>query len=356
MSGRAASPPGPWSPLKPSDLPHPDDVTGALSQILQRFAGDAQHACRSGRLPATPPRRSLPRPAGGARGSNHNALAPPRCGQRGRRFPSLHEPIEPRFRERYVAEYAETHTVYARRIRPVGARRRPRLLDLHGYLQPETYLEEFAMLLSMARFLDVEVVQLQPPYHGRRTPRGSRFGGELYWTADLVRSFESLRQNLLDARTLLSWLQAEDPRPVGVMGLSLGGALTLALTCLDERFAFSVPLIAHMDLAAMVADAPVLESMRRELRQFGWGIEQFRQFVTEVGWYDLVPKLPPVESTSSRRRMTASSLRRSSRRCGGVWIGRRSAGIPQPHAPHLAHLPEVAAEIRQFIDGQGAAP
>jgi hypothetical protein len=38
MPGRAASPPGPWSPLKSSEFPHPDDVTGALSQVLQRFA------------------------------------------------------------------------------------------------------------------------------------------------------------------------------------------------------------------------------------------------------------------------------------------------------------------------------
>jgi hypothetical protein len=32
---------------------------------------------------------------------------------------------------------------------------------------------------------------------------------------DLVRSFEALRQTLLDARTLLGWLLASDARPVG---------------------------------------------------------------------------------------------------------------------------------------------
>jgi dienelactone hydrolase len=140
-----------------------------------------------------------------------------------------------------------------------------------------------ALLVSMARQLEVELVQLQPPYHGRRTPRGARFGGELYWTADVVRSIEALRQNVLDARALLAWLQAEDPRPVGVMGLSLGGALTLALTCLEPRFGFSIPLIAHLDLAAMVADAPVLGRMRDELRQFGWGIDEFGRFVRDIG-------------------------------------------------------------------------
>ena len=45
---------------------------------------------------------------------------------------------------------------------------------------------------------------------------------------------------------------------------------SLSFTCLEERFAFSVPLIAHMDLGALVADAPVLGKMRRDLRSFGW--------------------------------------------------------------------------------------
>ena len=330
-------------------------MTGALSQILQRFAEATPNTLadldvyRRISLDALFP---APQAVPAARVTTRWRL--PGLVSEDIVFPSLHEPLEPRFRQRYLAEYAETHTVYARRIRPAGARGRPRLLYLHGYLQPETYLEEFALLVSMARFLDVEVVQLQPPYHGRRTPRGSRFGGELYWTADLVRSIEALRQNLLDARTLLSWLQAEDPRPVGVMGLSLGGALTLALTCLDERFAFSVPLIAHMDLAAMVADAPVLESMRRELRQFGWGIEQFRQFVTEIGWYDLTPKLPPrrihLFAASDDRFFAPAVVEEMWRRWGQPPI----RWYPCSHMGFLAHLPEVVAEVRRFIDGQGA--
>ena len=181
-------------------------------------------------------------------------------------FDSQHEPLEPKFRRRYWRDYGETHRVYARRIRPASARARPRLLYLHGYMQPETYIEELALLSAMALLLNVEVIQMQPPYHGRRTPRGARFSGELYWTADLVRSVEALRQTLLDARTLLGHLLAEDERPVGISGLSLGGALTLCLTCLEERFAFSVPLIAHMDLAALVSDAPVLTGMRHDLQ------------------------------------------------------------------------------------------
>jgi pimeloyl-ACP methyl ester carboxylesterase len=339
------------SPRTPPDLPHPDDVTGALSGILQ--------------LVATPTRNTLADVAV-YRGLPREVLFPPpattpdaRVTTRWRMpgivsedivFPSLHDPIEPGFRERYVGEYAAIRTVYARRIRPASARARPRLLYLHGYLQPETYVEELALLVSMARLLDVEIVQLQPPYHGRRTPSGARFGGEFYWTADLVRSIEALRQNLLDARTLLGWLQAEDPRPVGVMGLSLGGALTLALTCLEARFAFSLPLIAHMDLAAMVADAPVLRSMRHELRRFGWGIAEFCRFVQDLGWYDLAPALPPacisMFAASDDHFFDPALVEEMWRRWGRPAI----RWYPGSHMGFLARLPDAMAEARRFID------
>jgi len=265
-------------------------------------------------------------------------------------FRSLHVPIEPRFRRRYLQHYRETHQVYARRIRPAAARRRPRLLYLHGYMQPETYIEEFALLAGMAVQLNAEVIQMQFPYHGRRTPSGARFSGEFYWTADLVRSVEALRQTLLDARTLLSCLLAKDGRPVGVSGLSLGGALTLILTCLEERFAFSVPLIAHMDLAALVADAPVLGRMRRDLRSFGWGNKQFGKFVASIGWHELLPKLPAdrilLVAASNDRFFDPRVVKRMWKRWGEPSI----RWYPTSHMGFIAHLPEVLGVMRQFID------
>jgi hypothetical protein len=98
-------------------------------------------------------------------------------------FPSLHEPLEPRFARRY-RRYRANHTVWTRWIRPASGAGRPRLVYLHGFMQPETPLEELSLLTALASQLRVEVVQVQPPYHGRRKPRGSRFDGELFFTAD----------------------------------------------------------------------------------------------------------------------------------------------------------------------------
>jgi dienelactone hydrolase len=326
-------------------------VTGALSELVQLAAHPVANTLDDlGAYTGRPLEELFPAPRQMPKVSVRARWRLPGLVSEDLVFQSQHVPIEPRFRRRYLQRYRETHRVYARRIRPAAARRRPRLLYLHGYMQPETHIEEFALLAGMALRLNAEVIQMQFPYHGRRTPRGARFSGEFYWTADLVRSIEALRQTLLDARTLLGCLLAEDARPVGVSGLSLGGALTLSLTCLDARFTFSIPLIAHMDLAAMVADAPVLGRMRRDLRSFGWGTREFGKLVASMGWQRLLPKLPVdrilLIAASNDRFFDPRVVKRMWKRWGEPEI----RWYPTSHMGFIAHLPEALRVMREFID------
>jgi hypothetical protein len=332
---------------------HPDLVIGGLSELLQGVANPVSNTLADASIYAGRPLGELfPAPERLPKVTVTERWRLPGLVSEDLVFRSLHVPIETKFRKRYVAQYPETHLVYARRIRPVSARRRPRLLYLHGYMQPETYIEELALLTSMALRLNVDIIQMQPPYHGRRAPRASRFSGELYWTGDVVRSFEALRQTLLDARTLLYWLLEQDGRPVGLSGLSLGGALTLSLTCLEERFAFSIPLIAHMDLAALVADAPVLAKMRRDLKSFGWSRKDFGRFVKSVGWYQLAPQLPRdkvfVIAAAEDRFFDPDIVERMWKR----WRKPAIRWYPTSHMGFIAHLPEALGAMRNFIDRQ----
>jgi dienelactone hydrolase len=264
-------------------------------------------------------------------------------------FPSLHQPLPPRFARRYRG-YRENHTVWMRWIRPASGAGRPRLVYLHGFMQPETPIEELALLTTLATQLGVEVLQVQPPYHGRRKPRGTRFDGELFFTADVVRSIEALRQSILDARTALSWLLDQDDRPVGVAGLSLGGALAAALTCLEPRFAFSAPLIAHMDFAATFADAPVLESVRRELRTFGFAPADLARLLDRAGWSELRPRVPlrhvlllaASDDRFFRPELVAAMWRR--------WGEPPIHWYPCSHMGFLTHLPDAVARLRALVD------
>jgi hypothetical protein len=332
---------------------HPDLVVGGLLEILHRVANPVRNTLADSRIYVGRSQRELfPAPARAPEITVTARWRLPGLVSEDLVFRSLHVPLEPKFRERYRSEYEATHLVYARRLRPAAASRRPRLLYLHGYMQPETYVEELTLLASMALTLNVEIIQMQFPYHGRRTPRTARYSGELYWTADLVRSFEALRQTLLDARTLLYGLLAEDRRPVGVTGLSLGGALTLSLACLEERFAFAVPLIAHMDLAALVADAPVLSKMRRDLRAFGWGREELDAFVEGIGWNRLRPKLPAdkvfLVAASEDRFFDPRIVEQTWR----LWGKPPIRWYPTSHIGFLPRLPGVWRQMRELIDRQ----
>jgi hypothetical protein len=332
------------------EVPHADDLVGTLSLIGRRMANPVDNTLADAdiyRGLATdvlfPEPRKLPSIKVQRRWRLPGLISDDLV------FRSPHQPLESSFRQRY-RQYRETHTVYARRIRPVPRRTRRRLLYLHGYMQPEGYLEEVMLLSTMALYLDVEVIQLQPPYHGRRKPASARLGGEFFWTADLVRSVESLRQTVLEARTLLSWMLRNDGRPVGVMGLSLGGALSAILTCLEPRFAFSIPLIAHMDLEAMMADAPVMSGVRRDLRRFGWRRREFARFVDDLGWKNLRPQLPPERihlfAASDDHFFDPAVVRKMWRAWGKPPI----RWYPCSHMGFLPNLPNVLATIRPFLD------
>jgi pimeloyl-ACP methyl ester carboxylesterase len=333
-------------------LPNLDDVTGVLVRPLQLLRSHPRNTLdrlsayeglsREELFPAphrlprvrTRPRWSLP-------GFENEDLS----------FASLHEPIEPLFNQHYHARSRRIQTVYARRIRPNGTAGRPRLLYIHGYMQPETVVEEHALLSLMGRTLDVEIVHLQPPYHGRRKPRSSPYDGERFWTADVVRSFESMRQTIIDARTLLYTMLNESTGPVGVGGLSLGGAFAAALACLEPRFDFSAPFVAHMDMGALFRDAPVLGAMRKDLARFGWTPREFADFFTRIGWDELEPVIPTdrilLFAAEKDHFFDADVLRAMWQRWGEPEIH----WYPTSHMGFIPYMPSAIGHLRRFING-----
>ncbi|MCA9774074.1 MAG: alpha/beta hydrolase family protein [Myxococcales bacterium] len=335
-------------------LPHPDALIGALASVGHRLAGPTENTIGDvGAYEGRSLAELWPAPKRVPQVRIRRRWRVPGLVSEDLSFPSEYAPLEARFAERYDRDYRSNHTVWAKRLRPRGARGRPRLLYYHGYMQPETPIEEIAIVAQLAVRLGMEVIQIQPPYHGRRSPPAERVPGELFWTADVVRSIEALRQAMLDARSMLSWMLAERPGPVGVAGLSLGGVLSAGLTCLDERFAFSVPLIAHKDLEALVVDAPVLGRMRRELKAFGWGRAEFGACMRMIGWQDLESRIPP-----ERIRLFAASrdgffdpavVRAMHER----WGAPRIDWYPTSHMGFVPRFPEVVAKMRAFVDECG---
>lgn len=332
-------------------MPHLDDMAGLLVRPLQVLRARPPHTLhRLGAYEGLSAGELFPAPHRLPRVRRKSRWSLPGFDNEDLSFASLHEPIEPGFRAHYHERTRRIHTVYARRIRPRGSEGRPRILYIHGYMQPETLVEELTLLSGMARSMRMEIVHMQPPYHGRRKPRSSPYDGELFWSADVVRSFEAMRQTILDARTLLSSMLEESSTPVGVTGLSLGGAFAASLACLEPRFAFSVPLIAHMDMGALLKDAPVLRAMRKDLARFGWTPREFGDFFERIGWNALAPVIPIERillfAAEQDRFFDAQVTRAMWERWGRPEI----RWYPTSHMGFVPHLPVMTRQIRQFIE------
>ncbi len=271
-------------------------------------------------------------------------------------FPSQHQPIAVAFRERHATDYQLNNRVHVRWLTHRDERPRPTMVLLHSWMQPDTVLEELTLLPWLARRLDVNVARMQLPYHGRRRPECSRIDGELFWTADLVRTFEAIRQSVIDARSLVSWLLANETHAVGAGGLSLGGMVTLALTALDDRLAFSIPVAAHLDFAGVLADASLLRPMRDELAQHGWGLAEVDAYIASVGLNALSPRIP-----RERILFVAGVHDRllSAHRTHALWQRWGEPAIHWYDAGHLGiftHLGGSVRVMRRFLEALGWVP
>jgi dienelactone hydrolase len=206
---------------------------------------------------------------------------------------SEHVPLCPRYFERHVSDYASNQRVIARWIHPRSGPRRRAIVYVHGWLEPGPFIEQAVLLPRLYDSLGVDVLHVQLPFHGRRNPRGSLFHGEFFWTADLVRSFEAMRQSCMDARTLVSWLRARDYQEIGVTGISMGGSIAMVLACLEPTTPdYIVPIVGHLQLADAVEDAPIFWRMRRDLEHFGIDRAHRAKIFEQVGLAELRPIVP----------------------------------------------------------------
>lgn len=207
------------------------------------------------------------------------------------RFASQHEPVCPRYRERHERDYAVNRVAHARWMRRKHGPRKQLLVYVHGWLEPGPFIEESTLLPMLERRLDVDVAHVQLPFHGKRNPKSALFHGEFFWSADLVRSIEAVRQSVLDVRTAIEWFRARGYEQIGVTGMSLGGSITMLLACLRPTPDWIVPIVSHLKLSEAVEQAPILWRMKSDLEK--WGVDRPRreELFRHIGLDDLHPAL-----------------------------------------------------------------
>jgi dienelactone hydrolase len=264
---------------------------------------------------------------------------------------STHEVLCPRYRRRHENEYAKNLTAWARWIRPDGKARPTALIYVHGWLEPGSWAEEATLFQVWSRTLPVDILHVALPFHGPRKPREALFSGEFFWTADLVRSLEGVRQAAADTRALMAWLRTQGYGRIGITGISLGGAIAMLLACLEPLPDFVVPIIAHLELESVVEEAPILWRMKQDLERWGVDKEQRRDLFRRVGMSTCGPKLPPDHQLWIQARedvyIDAALAEAQWRRWGEPHI----LWIDGGHMTFPLHVGEITRRMAEFLRG-----
>lgn len=269
------------------------------------------------------------------------------------RWHSQHVPLCPHYRVRHAGEYLLNQRVTARWMHPRKGPRRRALIYVHGWLEPGPWIEEAVLLPRLHDVLGVDVFHVQLPFHGSRNPRSALFHGEFFWSADLVRTVESVRQSIIDVRTLMAWMRAEHGyEQIGVTGISLGGGITMALACVDPTPDYIIPIIAHLKLGEAVEDAPILWRMKSDLERFGIDRARRKELFRRIGLDTLTPVLAPEHQlwipATDDAYITAPLVKQQWHEWGEPPIEWINGG----HMMFPLSLGRIAVRMKEFVDGQ----
>jgi dienelactone hydrolase len=264
------------------------------------------------------------------------------------RWHSQHVPLCPHYRARHAGEYSRNQTVTARWMHPRSGPRRQALVYVHGWLEPGPWIEEAVLLPRLYDALGVDVLHVQLPFHGSRNPKSALFHGEFFMSADLVRSFEAVRQSCIDARTLVTWLRSQGYTEVGVTGISLGGSITMVLACVDPTPDYVVPIVGHLKLGEAVEDAPILWRMKADLERFGVDRARRKEIFGRLGIDSLRPTLPPEKQLWIMARDDAYIAAPLVEAQWRAWGQPAIEWIPGGHMMFPLSLPRIVERTREF--------
>lgn len=120
---------------------------------------------------------------------------------------------------------------------------RATVLALHGFAMGQPRLDAWALLAAawFERGLDVALLTL--PYHGARSGRGARFSGQRFADPNPARLHDAVRRAIYDIHAVRGWLRRATGRPVGLLGLSLGGYLSALTAALVDDLDFVMPMV-----------------------------------------------------------------------------------------------------------------
>ena len=193
------------------------------------------------------------------------------------------------FRSGETTEHEPNNYVYARRFPADIPKSTPTVVIVPGWL----VMNLTPILWLFGRGLwrqGISTVVVEPPYHMRRRPKGV-WSGEYTISGDLVRTFNSIRQAVVDIRTLLGILRREGSSAIALQGTSMGGWMTSLVAGMESDLNLLFVGTAPVDLITVLNESPFVRSIRKDVFDSGVEIEQIRPVAKALSPFSYPPAI-----------------------------------------------------------------
>ncbi len=207
-------------------------------------------------------------------------------------FKSPFEAVCPAMRERY-REHDKNQIAWAQYWKH-DDKPRPTICVIHGFLMDSYWVNSKFFALEWFWKQGYDVLLYTLPFHGYRQGDWSPFSGHGYFSHGPLHMNEVHAHAIHDFRVFLHWLLDHGVPAAGVTGISMGGFASALLAEVEDRLAFSIPVVPPASLPDMVFEWPVLGHLvRTSLATAGISIQEARQTLavnSPLTWKPVLPK------------------------------------------------------------------
>ena len=180
-------------------------------------------------------------------------------------FYSPFETVNPMFREEYASLSPNERVESRAWFHQDGPR--PVIIFLHGFSAPDYAVNTAWFAARDIYEAGMDVVLLNLPLHGARTPHDSNYHGTALLHPSMWRMTEACAQGILDLRVLVRYLKQRGAPMVGVNGYSWGAQHAALLAGIEPNLDFAIPISPVVSVADLLMTWPIRGPFRSSLRE-----------------------------------------------------------------------------------------
>ncbi|MDH4468149.1 MAG: alpha/beta hydrolase family protein [Bacteriovoracaceae bacterium] len=126
--------------------------------------------------------------------------------------------------------------------------------------------ESYIRLAKIYSRFGINALRLSLPYHDERRPKSMPIASGLL-SSNLTLTIQSFQQSVLEARMAVSWLKSQGINHVGIVGASIGSAISLLIAANEPSIKAYVGYLAADDIAEILWNGSATQHIKLSLEE-----------------------------------------------------------------------------------------